>query len=553
MYALSRLSCFAVIALCALLLGACVGGGSPSHLASAQLDRPNYSVSVSGVGLNPAVEVTCIDVIGLMCEVEWTGNNLSDDAIIYRSTANDPLTATEVGRVWAAWPVFFDRNVVPGTRYYYWVVFEDRAGQRSPLSPFASACPTRFGERCAVPVAPPVVAKPDGDDTDVAGPDLEAVWGVAARAAAGDRVFYTAERSGFTHVGAAPGARVSRAALVAYLQDDAGQTHRNLLRFDEPPTVRVRRNVPDGARDDIEAVVGLLNLYLPADWQIVFDRDAPAVTRLIPEDGEILIEYSSSWSWGVGSWNRLGTALIYARGATIGKALVRIDERRAGDRSHFVLAHEILHALGRNHPSDQSLATIMQETVPQDLPTFLLHTLDAEALLAVYGRLEAGDTAQDIEDDLGPWEEDGTTLFGASGFVTYGVEYRNGSARPWAYGMTPRTALAGNDALEGDVTWTGGLAGFTPAGESVTGDAGLTVALQTLTGDLSFTDMQHEDETAWKTGRLDYQVQVGGNAFERTGGDEGSIQGRFFGPAHESMGGILVRDDIRAGFGGSRE
>ena len=36
------------------------------------------------------------------------------------------------------------------------------------------------------------------------------------------------------------------------------------------------------------------------------------------------------------------------------------------------------------------------------------------------------------------------------------------------------------------------------------------------------------------------------------GGDAGTVTGAFFGASHEGMGGVLVRDDLRAGFGGSR-
>ena len=38
----------------------------------------------------------------------------------------------------------------------------------------------------------------------------------------------------------------------------------------------------------------------------------------------------------------------------------------------------------------------------------------------------------------------------------------------------------------------------------------------------------------------------------QTGDDAGLVTGAFFGPAHESMGGVLVREDLSAGFGGTR-
>ena len=533
-----------------LLLAACGGGavGTAANMVpgSVPFDRPEYSVSVLGVGQSPRASVTCIDLIGLMCEVSWTGNDRWDDAIVYRSTVDDPSTATEIGRVWAVWPFIADRNVVSGTRYYYWVAFEDKSGQQSRLSPSASACAAYFGQSCSEETPPPSPPTPPPPTTAGTGAARE----TADRALAMDLAF-SANGPGFTHVGADPGARVSRAELLSYLQGEAGQHWNGILRFDEQPVVRVRSNVPESGLNQIEAVVGLLNIYLPVDWQLEFDRDAPAVARSIPEDGEILIDYSRNSSWGAGKWNNLGDATKYTLGSTIKKALIRVDDSKAEDLTYYVLAHEILHALGRHHPTDEGHATIMQPVTPKDLPAFLLHPLDAEALLAVYSRLEAGDA--EINVDLGPWEEDGEALFGASGFATFGIEYRNGSARPWAYGMSPRSSLADNDRLEGNATWSGNLVGFTPAGRSVAGDAGLAVILEDLTGDLSFSDMLHDDATTWRTGRLDYAVQIGGNAFVRSDGDEGDIDGRFFGPGHESMGGTLQRDDLRAAFGGTRE
>ena len=366
-----------------LLLAACGGGGggklSMNPSGSVPFDR---SVSVSGVGQSPRVSVTCIDLILLYCSVSWTGNDLWDDVIVYRSTVDDPSTATEIGRGWSQMS-FLDNSVVSGTRYYYWVAFEDSSGQQSSLSPSASACAAYFGQSCGKtpPPPPPAVA------------DTGAARETADHALARDLAF-PANGQGFTHVGADPGARVSRAALLSYLQGEARQHRNGLLRFDEQPVVRVRSNVPESGLNHIEAVVGLLNLYLPADWQLEFDRDAPAVARSIPEDGEILIDYSRSRSWGAGSSSKLGASTKYVLGSTIEKALVRVDDSKAGDRSYYVLAHEILHALGRHHPTDGGQATIMQPVTPaddDDLPAFLLHPLDAEALLAVYSRLEAGD------------------------------------------------------------------------------------------------------------------------------------------------------------------
>ena len=50
-------------------------------------------------------------------------------------------------------------------------------------------------------------------------------------------------------------------------------------------------------------------------------------------------------------------------------------------------------------------------------------------------------------------------------------------------------------------------------------------------------------------GDLGYRIEVRGNTFVQTGGDTGTVTGAFFGPAHEGMGGVIVRDDLSAGFG----
>lgn len=56
----------------------------------------------------------------------------------------------------------------------------------------------------------------------------------------------------------------------------------------------------------------------------------------------------------------------------------------------------------------------------------------------------------------------------------------------------------------------------------------------------------------WQDGDLDYRIEIRGNTFLQAGGDAGAVTGTFFGPAHESMGGVIVRDDLSAGFGGTR-
>ena len=56
----------------------------------------------------------------------------------------------------------------------------------------------------------------------------------------------------------------------------------------------------------------------------------------------------------------------------------------------------------------------------------------------------------------------------------------------------------------------------------------------------------------WGNGDLQYLLNIRGNTFVQTGGDEGTVTGAFFGPVHEAMGGVLERPDLTAAFGGRR-
>ena len=199
--------------------------------------------------------------------------------------------------------------------------------------------------------------------------------------------------------------------------------------------------------------------------------------------------------------------------------------------------------------------------------THLLPTIDGDALLAAYARLEPGTGPADLSpESLGPWSDRSFHLRGdmavPGGPAAFGVALRNGLARPWAFGPEPLASLADNTALSGTATWNGVLAGITPAQQTVAGDARLAVELATLDGQLDFTDLEHwgvraapgasGTGTTWGDGDLGYSVRVEGNAFMATGGDEGEITGAFFGRAHEAMGGVLQRSDLSAGFGGVR-
>ena len=201
-------------------------------------------------------------------------------------------------------------------------------------------------------------------------------------------------------------------------------------------------------------------------------------------------------------------------------------------------------------------------------PTRHLPGIDGEALFAAYDRLAPGTLAEDLSpESLGPWDDTSFHLRGdldiAGAEAAFGVALRNGLARPWATGTAPLSELGSNSALFGTASWNGALLGVTPAAETVAGQARLTVELRTLDADLAFSGLEHwgvevapgraGTGTRWGDGDLEYSVEIRGNTFHRTGGDDGEVVGAFFGAAHEAMGGVLERSDLAAGFGGVRQ
>ena len=227
----------------------------------------------------------------------------------------------------------------------------------------------------------------------------------------------------------------------------------------------------------------------------------------------------------------------------------------------------LLRALGLLHRVDSA---DFPDSFLRDTPRPRLRHLpgiDGDALFAAYDRLAPGTLPEDLSpESLGPWDDTSFHLRGeldfAGGEAAFGVAFRNGLARPWATGTAPLSELANNSALFGTATWNGALLGVTPAAETVAGDARLAVELATLEGELAFSSLEYWGVkqapgeagagTTWGDGDLEYSVEIHGNAFHRTGGDDGEVVGAFFGAAHEAMGGVLERSDLAAGFGGVR-
>ena len=232
------------------------------------------------------------------------------------------------------------------------------------------------------------------------------------------------------------------------------------------------------------------------------------------------------------------------------------------------VVHELLHVLGFYGHNDA--AHFPDSIMRHDAlyPNDHLAGIDGDGLLAIYDRFAPGTQPADLAADLGPWSDTSFHLRGGltfqSGSAAFGVASRNGLARPWAFGPKPWVNLADNPLLSGRASWLGRLLGITDAFAPVGGAADLTVELATLAGRLAFTSLEHWPAATnaapgtvgsgviWGDGDLHYMVDVRGNAFVQTGGDEGTVTGAFFGPVHEAMGGTLERHDLSAAFGGTR-
>ena len=125
---------------------------------------------------------------------------------------------------------------------------------------------------------------------------------------------------------------------------------------------------------------------------------------------------------------------------------------------------------------------------------------------------------------------------------------------------------AGTNPLSGSATWHGVVFGVDgrkgdQRGNVVIGDATLTIDDFTRPAlDVLFTNLT---DTMTNTGRDDMQwsdVPLTGGSFSYKGEPDlrapglgvNSLTGRFYGPNHEEVGGVFLRDEITGAFGASR-
>ena len=394
----------------------------------------------------------------------------------------------------------------------------------------------------------------------------------------GSRVYHGSARDG-----------VGAAELIAYLEADAASLADSeededglFLRFGTmPPTVRVARGTTPELVDETVRVVQAINAALPRDWQLRVGDEAANDNPLGPPDGEIVVTFALQEDWPLEASDgediglaepRYGIVPMTDPSAPLAIEIVAgqvwVDPTQTeGQERLGVLAHEIIHLLGRGHVDRSRFPdTLMLPGGSEELTEHVLHPLDREALFAVYSRLEPGATPDRIADELGSWSDTSMHIQGAVDIpgdeIAFGAALRNGLSQPWAEGPRPDSNLADNTALPGEVRWSGRLLGLTPGAGTVAGDAGLTVEMSTLSGTLDFTGLEHwaadaapgaeGTGTAWHERDLGYEIEVRGNTFVQTGGDAGIVTGAFLGTDHEGVGGVLVREDLSAGFGARR-
>ena len=292
----------------------------------------------------------------------------------------------------------------------------------------------------------------------------------------------------------------------------------------------------------------------------------------------------------------------------------QLNVLREYNTSVIVIQHELLHVLGldggracyetfggncdRNSfdgpqfyyshvPVSRFPESTMAYASPND-DTYGLSQIDGEVLQAIYTRegLREEVSWGDIPgsepnyfrirhdrlspENLGPWDD---TVVRYSGNFDpalgpdwhveprFGVDWRNGMARPWTHGDMTYNTFA-DSGLSGSVTWSGELVGFTPDREAVRGESAIQVDMAALNGSAAFTGLEHWASGAapgnagtgarWQDGDLHYSIALDGNHIRSNGGDAGYVSGRFVGEEHQGAVGILEHPDLAGAFGATR-
>ena len=352
-----------------------------------------------------------------------------------------------------------------------------------------------------------------------------------------------------------------------------------LASFSNLPVLRIAQGTNEEHTALALQALAIVNTALPWSKRILVGPNAPPLAQIdtIP-DGQIFVDLAAKSDWTIQSSGTAAAEADYSFEYDSTSERWEIKSMRAGhvwvDPNGFgtqaelvrVLLHELVHALGlRGHPYiDQFPEALMRNEWPSILATDNhIPDIDADGLLAIFTRLAPGTEPEDLSaTSLGLWENESLRMHGEldiPGGASFGIAFRNDLARPWAFGPEPSYPLAENQNVGGNATWDGALAGFTPEGRSVYGDAEISVNLGPLTGRADFNNLQESSLAKWQgdgghwsiwgDGDLGYSIRVRGNTFRETGGDEGILTGSFVGRQHEGAVGTLERQDLSAAFG----
>ncbi|MCY4613029.1 MAG: hypothetical protein OXB94_05335 [Nitrospira sp.] len=168
------------------------------------------------------------------------------------------------------------------------------------------------------------------------------------------------------------------------------------------------------------------------------------------------------------------------------------------------------------------------------------------------GELTGPGTSEDVT-LLGGWVDHNffaVQLEGVTHETSDGVDVA-GLEAGYAYSIGHATGT--NPVLSGNATWRGGMVGGSVGSDRdlVRGDATLTLDMDQMAMDVAFTNIhdmvteQSRDDMMWDGLALT-------NGTFGTGSHGNSIQGQFYGPNHEEVGGIFERDHIIDAFGAGR-
>ena len=384
----------------------------------------------------------------------------------------------------------------------------------------------------------------------------------------------------------------TQAQVERYLRtfDDNG----NPRRFDSPPVVRFATGTRPERRAAALQGIHTVNAFLPNDWHITVGPDMNGNGVLhgadVPE-GVIFVDLGTPQHVldRVTTTGAQGYASNeYAAGVVQSSVIrVAVNEGTGPTGSNVqvlhAVTHELLHAIGfyaHVNPAEFGYSKLQDVYAPEaancpDYKTcfpplnYGLPMIDGEAVQALYTDFDGWDsTVLRIEGVFDrdivvrsrqSCREDNSCYIPAGEVARFGVDWRNGLARPWVTGHTngeSEYSLANNRSLTGTVSWAGALVGFTPSKDAVSGDAMIRVNMNSLNGSVDFDNLQyHATGQTWNDGDLDYSIKVYQSLFHRTSGDEGDLSGRFVDHGEDFQRGAvgtLERSDLTAAFGASR-